>query len=150
MYKTLVRRRVRSMYAAMNGGDYGPLLNCFAPEFAYTFVGDEHPLAGTRRSRAKMQAQFERVLRLFPGINFTVREVVMNGMPWDTRVGVAIGVRAQLRDGTQYENDIVQLLRMRWGRVTRVRTVIDTGRLKEAFGRLAAAGIAEATAPPVS
>lgn len=150
MYKTLVSQRVRSMYAAMNGGDYRPLLNCLDRDFAYTFVGDEHPLAGTRRTRSTMQAQFERVLRLFPGITFTVREVVVNGMPWDTRVGISIGVRAELQDGSPYQNDIVQLLRMRWGRVTRVRTVIDTGRLTEAFRRLSAAGIAEATALPVS
>jgi ketosteroid isomerase-like protein len=149
MYKTIVTRRVRSMYAAMNEGDHRPLLNSFHRDFAYTFVGDDHPLAGTRRTRATMEAQLQRVLRLFPGINFTVREVVINGMPWNTRIGIAIGVRAELQDGSPYDNDIVQLLRMRWGRVTRVRTVIETARLTAAFGRLSAAGIEEATAPPV-
>lgn len=149
MYKTIVTQRVRSMYAAMNEGDHRPLLDCFDRDFTYTFVGEDHPLAGTRRTRATMEAQLQRVLRLFPGIDFTVRDVLINGMPWNTRIGISIGVRARLQDGSQYENDIVQLLRMRWGRVTRVHTVIDTGRLEAAFGRLAAAGIDEATAPPV-
>jgi len=150
MYKTVVKQQVRSMYAAFNGGDYHPLLNAFDREFAYTFVGEGHPLAGTRRSREAMQAQFERILRLFPGINFAVREVIVNGTPWNTRIAIAIGVSAELQDGSPYENDIVQLLSMRWGRVSRVRTVIDTGRLTDAFHRLAAAGIAEASAVPVS
>jgi ketosteroid isomerase-like protein len=150
MYKTIVKQQVRGMYAAFNGGDYHPLLNRFDREFAYTFVGDQHPLAGTRRSREAMRAQFERILRLFPGIRFTVREVIVNGPPWNTRIGISIGVNADLQDGSPYENDIVQLLHMRWGRVDRVRTVIDTGRLTAAFDRLAAVGIAEARAVPVS
>lgn len=150
MYKTIVSRRARGMYSAFNRGDHRPLLDSFDHDFSYTFVGDDHPLAGTRRTRATMEAQLVRVLRLFPGINFTVREVVVNGMPWNTRIGIAIALRARLQDGSPYENDIVQLLRMRWGRVTRVRTVIETARLTDAFQRLSAAGIAEATAPPVS
>jgi ketosteroid isomerase-like protein len=150
MYKTIVKQQVRSMYTALNGGNYHPLLNSFDREFAYTFVGDEHPLAGTRRSREAMREQFERILRLFPGIQFGVRDVIVNGGPWNTRIGISIGVSAGLQDGSPYENDIVQLLHMRWGRVDRVRTVIDTGRLMDAFGRLDAAGVAEATAVPVS
>jgi len=150
MYKTIVKQQVRSMYAAFNGGDYYPLLNRFDREFAYTFVGDQHPLAGTRRTREAMQAQFERILRLFPGIQFDVRQVIVNGGPQNTRIGISIGVNAELQDGSPYENEIVQLLLMRWGRVSRVRTVIDTGRLTDAFDRLAAAGVAEATAVPVS
>lgn len=150
MYKTVVKRRVRSLYAALNEGDFHPLLNTFHRDFAYTFAGERHPLAGTRRTRATMQAQFERVLRLFPGIRFTIRQVIVNGAPWDTRIAIAIAVSAELPDGSAYENDIVQLLHMRWGRATRVRTVIDTGRLTDALGRLAAAGVGEATAAPVS
>lgn len=150
MYKSVVKQRVRSMYGAFNRGDYRPLLNSFAPEFAYTFVGDGHPLAGTRRTRATMQAQFERVLRLFPGIQFSVGDIVVNGGPWNTKGAVSVGVRATLQDGSLYENEYVQLMRMRWGRVTTVRTVIDTGRLTDAFRRLAAFGVSEAAAAPVS
>jgi hypothetical protein len=62
---------------------------------------------------------------------------------------MSIDVRARLQDGSPYENDIIQLLRMRWGRVNRVLTMIDTGRLTAALDRLVAAGITEAAAPPV-
>ena len=150
MYAIIVRRRSRRLYAALNRSDPRPMLDSFAPRFAYTFVGDRHPLAGTRRTREDMTAQLERVLRLFPGIRFTVRDVLVNGWPWHTRVGIVLAVRATLRDGSDYRNDIVQLLELRWGRVHRVRTVIDTARLTDAFRRLAAAGVREAVAAPVS
>jgi ketosteroid isomerase-like protein len=150
MYRTIVARRAKRLYAAMNAGDYRPLLNSLHRDFTYTFVGDDHPLAGTRRTPAAMQAQFERVLRLFPGIHFTVRDVIVTGRPWDTRIGIVLSVSARLQDGSDYRNDIVQLLSMRWGRAFRVRTIIDTARLREAFRRLDRWGVVEATAAPVS
>jgi len=150
MYHALVRRRSRRLYTALNAADPQPMLDSFASKFAYTFVGDGHPLAGTRRNRWEMTAQLERVLRLFPGIHFSVRDILVNGWPWETRVGIVLAVRATLQDGSDYRNDIVQLLSLRWGRVHRVRTVIDTARLTDAFRRLDAAGISEAHALPVS
>lgn len=150
MFKTIVRRRAYRLYAALNAANPRPMVESFAPEFAYTFTGTGHALAGTRRTKEHMQAQLDRVLRLFPGLHFDVRQVVVNGFPWNTNVAVRIAVRARLQDGSAYENDIVQLLRLRWGRVIRVRTVIDTGRLTAALQRLEQHGIAEAAAVPVS
>jgi len=149
MYKSVVKQRVRSMYGAFNRGNYRPLLDSFAREFAYTFVGDGHPLAGTRRTRETMEAQFQRVLRLFPGIHFSVGDIVVNGPPWNTRGAVSVGVKATLPGGYPYENEYVQLMRMRWGRVTAVRTVIDTARLTNAFAHLVSSGVTEAASAPV-
>lgn len=150
MHQAVVRRRVRALYSALSAGDPEPMLAIFARRFAYTFVGENHPLAGTRRTPEAMRAQLERVLRLFPGMHFEVKEVLVAGPVWDTRVGVVVDVRARLLDGSPYRNDILQLLRLRWGRVVAVRTVTDTTRLRDAYRRLQAVGVAEATAQPVS
>jgi ketosteroid isomerase-like protein len=150
MYHAMVRRRVRRLYAALNAADPVPLVSSLAPHFAYTFVGSGHPLAGTRRNFTDMRAQMDRVLRLFPGLRFHVVDVVVTGKPWSTRIAIILEVDARLADGDPYHNDLVQLLWLRWGRAVQVRTVIDTARLTAACRRLAAVGILEATAPPVS
>jgi ketosteroid isomerase-like protein len=150
MHHHIVRRATHHLYAALNVGDPVPMLDAFGKRFAYTFVGVGHPLAGTRRSRADMRAQLERVLRLFPGIRFEVADVLVTGPLWDTRVAVVASIDARLSDGSSYRNDLVQLLRLRWGRVVRVRTFVDTSRLTEAFRRLERFGITEAGAAPVS
>jgi ketosteroid isomerase-like protein len=150
MYHAMVRRRVRRLYAALNAADPRPLVDSLGPSFAYTFVGSGHPLAGTRRNLPDMRAQMDRVLRLFPGLRFHVLDVVVTGRPWDTRIAIVMEVDARLADGDPYHNDLVQLLWLRWGRAVQVRTVIDTARLTAACRRLAAVGILEATAPPVS
>ena len=150
MYHAMVRRRVHRLYAALNAADPGPLVSSLGPRFAYTFVGSGHPLAGTRRNLHDMRAQMDRVLRLFPGLRFSVVDVVVAGTPWNTRLAVVMEVDARLADGDPYHNDLVQLLWLRWGRATNVRTVIDTARLVAACRRLASVGVVEATAPPVS
>lgn len=150
MYHALVRRRSQRLYSALSSGDPQPMLDSFANSFAYTFVGHGHPLAGTRRNRTDMAAQLDRVLRLFPGIRFGIQDVLVKGWPWKTRIAIVLTVSATLHDGSPYRNDIVQFLSLRWGQIHQVRTVIDTARLTDAFGRLAAIGIGEASAAPVS
>jgi ketosteroid isomerase-like protein len=150
MHHPIVRRRSHRLYAALSAGDPVPMLDAFGKRFAYTFVGQDHPLSGTRRTRDHMSAQLDRVLRLFPGIRFQVADVLVTGPLWDTRVAVVGSIHAALPDGSAYHNDLVQLLRLRWGRVVRVWTFVDTHRLTDAFDRLKSCGVAEAGAPPVS
>jgi hypothetical protein len=59
-------------------------------------------------------------------------------------------VRATLPDGTPYENVMNQFMRLRWGRVTEIRTLEDTQKLERTLQSLAAAGVEEATAAPIT
>ena len=68
-----------------------------------------------------LRAWFARLFGLFPGIRFVVDDIVVAGWPWDTKVAVRLGVRADLADGTVYENEAVQWIRLRWGRTTATR-----------------------------
>jgi hypothetical protein len=55
-----------------------------------------------------------------------------------------------LADGTRYQNVVHQFLTMRWGKITEVRTLEDTAVLARTLNRLAAAGVEEAHAPPIT
>ena len=51
---------------------------------------------------------------------------------------------------TRYQNVVHQFLRIRWGKITEVRTLEDTAVLQKTLDRLAAAGYAEAHAAPIT
>lgn len=147
MYKTIVERKYRRAWAALNRGDHGPILHSFAPGFEYTFVGDT-PLGGTRRTIEGVDEWFQRLSRLFVSAEFHVDEVVIKGPPWRTVLAAAMTIRASVA-GRPYVNEFTQFAHLRWGRVTRLRTLEDTQRMVAACQALAAAGVVEASAPPM-
>ncbi len=148
MYRLIVAARIRQIFARLSAGDWETMVRSLAPGFTYRFYGD-HALGGERRTLAAMQAWWRRVFRLLPGARFEPREVLVAGWPWSTRVATDVIVRATLPDGTPYENAFNQFVRLRWGRVTEVRTLEDTQKLERALRDLAAKGIREAEAPPI-
>lgn len=147
MYKTIVKRKYWRTWEALNAGDHRPVLEAFAPSFEYEFVGDT-PLGGTRRTIKGVDAWFQRVFRLFPGAQFTVHETVVEGWPWRTTLAASLSVSATVA-GRPYDNQFTQFARLRWGHVTHLRTLEDTQRMAVGCAAMAAAGMAEATAPPI-
>jgi hypothetical protein len=79
-----------------------------------------------------------------------VRDVLIAGWPWHTRVATDLIVRYTLPDGTPYHNVVNQFVRLRWGRVIEVRTLEDTQKLERALQVLAADSIEEAEAPQIT
>ncbi len=55
-----------------------------------------------------------------------------------------------MRDGTPYRNEGMQYVRIAWGRILEDRVYEDTGTLERALHAVAAAGVAEATAPALA
>lgn len=145
MYRAIVAAKVRGAWAHMAAHDHVPVLAQFARRFEYRFVGD-HALGGVRRTREAQDAWFRRLFRLFPTIEFTVRDVLVAGWPWRTRVVALIDVR--IADGG-YRNEVAQTLELRWGRITRVTTLEDTQKLVRVLAALAERGVEEAHAEPI-
>jgi ketosteroid isomerase-like protein len=85
-----------------------------------------------------------------PDTTFDVQDVLVAGWPWNTRVATAVTVDVGVADGSRYHNVVHQFLRMRWGKITEVRTLEDTAVLAKTLDRLAAAGYAEAHAAPIT
>lgn len=147
MYHRVVAARIRTAWRHLEDRDAAFVLDQFAEDFAYHFVGD-HALAGTRRTRAAMEAWFARLFRLFPDAHFTVNDVLVRGWPWATRAVALVTVEVSGTD-PPYRNDVVQTVDLRWGRITRVQTLEDTQKLAGALQALAAHGLAEAGAPAI-
>ncbi|WP_237233112.1 nuclear transport factor 2 family protein [Rothia nasisuis] len=148
MYKKIVRAQVRAVFEHINAGNYQAMLDSFAPSFEYRFHGD-HALGGGRTTRIPMVQWWERVLCLLPGAIFDIREVMVNGGPWRTRVSARMLVSGNLPGGARYENTVFQFMTLRWGKVVSVETLENLQVLEEALRKVAESGQAEALAGPI-
>jgi len=148
VYHRIVAARIRSAWRHLEDRDAAFVLDQFAAEFSYRFVGD-HALGGDRRTRAAMEAWFARLFRLFPDARFSVSDVLVRGWPWATRAVALVTVDATM-EAVGYRNEVVQTVDLRWGRITRVHTLEDTQKLARALDALAARGIPEAGAAPIT
>jgi hypothetical protein len=72
------------------------------------------------------------------------------GWPWRTVALVSWVDHFTLPDGAAGSNQGVHEFVLRWGRVQSLEVHCDTARLAGYCARIAAAGVAEALAPPIS
>jgi ketosteroid isomerase-like protein len=154
MHHAIVKRRVRFLFAEANRGNWQAVIDALGSRFIYRFVGDT-PLGGTRTTRHAMQEWFRRIYRLVPDAQLHPQTIVVDGFPWDTRVMTYVKFRGTLpatsaEADAPYENEVMQLMKIRWGRITSVLTLEDTQRFVNILPLLASAGIADATAAPIN
>lgn len=146
MYKAIVRRKTVGVFDALNSRDCSVLLRGLAPKTRHIMYGD-HSLGGARTTKRAIEAWYGRLARLFPDLHFDVSSVVVAGPPWRTKVAVIWSDRAQ--DGN-YANQGVNVIDLRFGKVQAVAVHCDTQRLCAALSKLAADGLEEAAASPVT
>lgn len=149
MYRSIVERRVRALFDAVNRGDAEPVLRAFAPRFEHSFLGENHALSGSRHSLPMTRRWYERLYRLLPDIKFEIRRVWVSGGPWNTIVVAEWKETNSGTDGVFTSNYGVHVLHLRWTRATRLIICPDTAGLKATLDRLAGAGNSEAHAPPI-
>jgi ketosteroid isomerase-like protein len=149
MYHRFVAAQVRKAFAEISAGNWEAMVAGMAPSFTYRFYGD-HALSGERHTHESLRRWWERCFRLLPNTRFDVQDVLVAGWPWDTRVATAVTVDVGVVDGSRYQNVVHQFLRMKWGKITEVRTLEDTAVLSRTLDRLAAAGYPEAHAAPIT
>lgn len=145
MYHAIVKRQLRRAFRDLGRGNYETILAGMAPRFEHVFFG-EHPLGGTRHTGGAYRLWFERLARLFPGLGFEIRNIIVNGWPWNTVAAVEWVDRLTTRDGQPQQNVGVHIIRMRWTKVTEIRIYCDNQRLAAICERQAQLGVAEATA----
>lgn len=148
MYHAIVRRNVRKLFEALGHGDVDNAVAGMATRFEHIFPGD-HTLGGTRHTPAGIRAWLERLMRVLPGIRFTIKHIAVSGWPWATTVVVEWRDYATLADGSAYVNDGVHAIQIRWGKVVVLHAYLDTQILMDALRVMAAAGVAEASAPKI-
>ncbi len=128
MYKAIVRRTVRTGFRALSAGDYEQVVRQFHPQVIFSFAGPA-PLGGERRGVEAVREWFQRLFSYFPGIQFTVHHVIVQGWPWNTLAATRLSVAAPRADGSMYKNEVMQFLRLRWGKVVEDHVFEDTYKL---------------------
>jgi ketosteroid isomerase-like protein len=149
IYRAVVKRKARGIFAALGAGEWERTTGDLAADVHHTFPGD-NALGGERHSRAAMEAWFERLYRLIPELTFEVHEVAVRGWPWDTAVAVQWTDRGVGADGTAYVNEGAHWIRLRWGKGVEVHAYLDTEKVTRLLEGMAAAGVEEASAPPIA
>lgn len=120
-----------------------------ADDVHHVFAG-ESPLSGERHSRDAVRAWFERLFRLYEGLSFDVGRVTASGPPWNLVVGVEWHAHVRPRGGEPYDNEGFHVINIRRGRIAYFHAYEDSQKVADACRRMAAAGIAEAAAPPIT
>ena len=154
MYKTIVARKLRRTFAAISAGDPQLMLDSLAPTFRYRFLGD-NAIGGERHSLDAMRRWWDRIYRVFPNARFDVHRVLVHGAPWNTQVATELTFHADLPEGAlsptgPHTNTVVQLMTLKWGKITDILTIEDTLRCTKAFERIAAVGVADAAMAPIN
>jgi ketosteroid isomerase-like protein len=148
MYKQVIRRVLVSAFAGLNKGQIDAVTDNFAADVEHYFIG-QHTLSGTRRTSTSIYRWYERLLRLFPDIQFQLHRIQVNGPPWSTIATIEWSETNTGTDGVRTYNEGVHVVEIRWGKVRRLSIYTDTARLIRTLDRLAAAGNLEAKADPI-
>lgn len=152
MYRSIIAAVARRKYAAglraLERGDLDALLDEFDDELQFSFAGDS-PLGADLHSRAGLRSWFERLRRLLPDPRFEIHAALVEGWPWDLRMAIRASIYSTVL-GEPYRNDFGQFLRLRRMKVTEDLVIEDTQRFERACRRLAQAGVAEASAGPIT
>jgi ketosteroid isomerase-like protein len=148
IYASIVERKLRKAFAALNRGDHAPILASFGAPIEHAFFG-QHALGGSRRSMADIEPWYRRLKRIFPDLRFEIDAVAVSGAPWNTVALVEWRDHFTLPDGSRRGNQGVHALRLRWGKVVSLRVYCDTQLLEQVLADMAAQGRVEARMAPI-
>jgi ketosteroid isomerase-like protein len=145
MYHAIVRRKIMSLFDAINRGDAEPVITGFADRFEHRFLGDT-ALGGRRTSIAATRAWYARLYRLLPDIHFDIERITVSGTPWNTLAIAEWRETNSGTDGVRTSATGIHAVHIAWGKMTRLHICPDTVMLKKTLDRLATAGVDEAHA----
>jgi ketosteroid isomerase-like protein len=134
MYRKIVAAKTRTVWRSINARDLDAPWKMAAEDMRFTFVGTT-PLGASFVGRDRFRAWLGAVFERFPDISFDLQEVIVSGWPWHTRIAVRIAIAATLADGSSYENEAVQWITLRWGRMIDDWVLEDTLALDDACRR---------------
>ena len=145
----LVRPLIVAVFAAIGRRDVDRMVGRLAPDVHHRFAGD-HALGGERHDREAVRRWFERLFRLYPELTFRVGRVTASGWPWALRITVEWVAAVTPLHGEPYRNVGAHVIRLDRGRVSHLHAYEDSQAVDRALQAMAAAGIAEAAAAPIT
>ena len=114
---------MRLLVGRLTKGDVRVLMAGFAPEAHLVFPGSSS-FGGDHQGKSAIRAWLVRFAALHP--EFAVHDVGVAGPPWNMRVFFRFTDRFPVPGGGRYENDGMEYLRIRWGRIREQRVYLDT------------------------
>ena len=139
MYRWTVAQVLRYVYGKAIAGDDSVMMKATAADVTFRFPGSSS-FAASLTGREPLRAWLARFTAFSP--RFEVRDVAVSGPPWN----MTVALRFHDAIGADYENDGVEWLRIRWGRVRSVEVFLDTERVSSWESRHAGLGGAPAVA----
>lgn len=141
MYKASVRAMMRYSIRKLNEGDYSLMLKMASPDFELAFPGQNswatmfrpqvrgRQRHATHRGIEEATAFAERFVG--EGNQFQIEDILVNGPPWNTRIGLRVHDFIAGPDGEPdvYNNRAVLFLELRWGRLVAWEDYEDTERV---------------------
>lgn len=124
MYRWVVQKIVRRTFAQMSAGDHQAPVRMFREDGCFRFPGS-HALGGEYSGRPAVEGWFRQAWSMFD-FDFQVLDVVVSGMPWNTRVGTRFNVVVTAADGETFANRGMQYVRLSWGRIVEDEIYEDT------------------------
>jgi hypothetical protein len=119
VYRWIVGRIARRLIGQVVSGRPETALKMATPDLRFVFPGDSS-FAADYRDRSAFSEWVRRFAALQP--EYIVDDVIVTGPPWNTRVAM----RFHDRIGTDYENQGMHYLKMRWGKLTHDEVFLDT------------------------
>ncbi len=137
MYKATVRWLIKRNIAALNQGDYRPVLAMFGADATLNFPGDNSWARQYRTPRSGREASMSHVghdeiegfLRRYvdTGMHMEVDDILVNGPPWNARAAVRVHHWVTGPDGEDvYANRAVLWVSTSWGKIGHQEDYEDT------------------------
>lgn len=147
-YKIILKKKIVNGFKHFSNGDYRPLLELYGDHVHQTFEGD-HALGGERFTKAGVELWFQRFLRLLPS-TFKLGDFVISGGPWNTDVVFQFQDTVKPKNVPAYVNNGILKGKIKWGKATEIHIYVNTAKVENALNLLAAQGVSEAAASPVT
>jgi SnoaL-like domain len=110
MYRWTVAKLLRFVYRRAIAGQDGLMMAATAADVRFSFPGSSS-FAASLVGREALREWLARFRALSP--RFDIRDVTVSGPPWN----MTVALRFRDAIGADYENEGVEWLRIRWGRV---------------------------------
>ncbi|HXB16503.1 MAG TPA: nuclear transport factor 2 family protein [Solirubrobacteraceae bacterium] len=132
MHRVLLWQFGRNV-AALNAGDYRPLLANYAEDAVLHFNDGPHRWAGEHRGKDAI----ERFLQEFvgAGLKGELRQLWTAGPPWAMTMAVRFDDEASAGEERLYANRVAMVIRTRWGRIVEHQDFYEDSERIPAFER---------------
>lgn len=148
VYHRIVRQKLNQNFQKLNQGDYLSIVKQFSASPHHRVAGNS-ALGGERHTREGVGQWYERLFTIFSDIQFNVKDISINGLPWNTTILVHFDVTATLKNSQPYTNSIEQKITLKWGKIVFMNIDEDTQKLASALIIQAEGGISSASAQPI-